>query len=310
MRSLQLLTIVYGEQYVKLFEKCCLRSLSLFHNSKSLFKAKATWNIFTNYEDMEHIRNLFDQNLSTIKVNIQGMDQLRKYTDPVQSALVWQIDQCLKTNDLFLMAPPDTFFSDKTIENLLKVQSKKGECVAVAHPRVHESFLNETLSANNEYLVQSAMKHAHRSWTDAEKHHEFNTTYMGGIEWQEIQSGLYAISHRLPTVYLIDFLPEDLEYFKLCISSGDFDHIWPSTLLTKKDDKRNIIINDRYKLIGSSDIAFICEITDKEKNIPPYESFFPKDGSFWRDKQIPQAHNQINNMFQVIFRATTNQRSY
>jgi hypothetical protein len=69
----------------------------------------------------------------------------------------------------------------------------------------------------------------------------------------------------MPSPFFCNFLQEDLNSFSRFAEGrppgfGYFDHWWPSDLL----------INGRFRFIGSSDIACMLEITEPHKNVPPW----------------------------------------
>lgn len=293
--GLQILSIAYGKKHVELFKKACIKSLSFRENARAIAEAKATWNIFTEPEYFEDIKCaiLKEIYLDADSVVLRSMDLLRRYTDPLQSAFVWQIEECLKQNDKCMYAPPDILFGDGSIKNILKLGKDRFTCVASAHPRVLPDILSAIDTGypiNNSNMVMWSWRHLHKSWGDGEKGHPNQNSFIGGVEWQEIDENLYSVVHRLPTVYLADFTDEDLQYFKLQLSFGAYDHNWPGDVL---------IPRGRFRYASSSDAFFACEITEKDKNVPPYDPKNPKNG-FWRQK----LHHDVLGQMQVIFRGS------
>lgn len=287
--SLQMLTTVYGDKHIDIFQRACLKSLAFKRNKAALYEAKAIWMIFSEEKYFDHIRKIVDAFLPEFNLQLRPMSELRGFIDPVQSALVLMIEECLRTNSRLLMCPPDTIFGDGSVHGLLKVGREQHTCVVAAHARVLPSILDEDFSPylTNAELVTMAWKHLHRSWSEASVGHPVQNSFIGGVSWQEIGPSLFAVQHRLPTVYLADFTEEDLHHFKTCISSGDWDHVWPGTRLTP---------HGRQRYIGGSDIAFMVEITAAEKNVPPMGGG-PPDG-FWRN----HPHNEFNKQFSAVFR--------
>ncbi len=292
--SLQIFTTVYGESHINLFQKSCLRSLSFLNNKRALYEAKACWNIFSEEKYFLHLRKIIDAYLPELEVNLVSMTELNAYIDPIQTALIMLIEKCISTDSKLLMAPPDTIFGDGTVANLLKIGREKGACVVVPHPRVLPPFLDEfsTMMPNvsNPELVTLSWKYLHKAWTDAEVGHEFRNSFVSGVSWQEIGPKLYSVIHWLPTVYLADFLPVDLEFFKNSINFGVFDHVWPSILVEQ----------GRQRFAASSDACFIVELTDADKNVPPV---WPGDvESYWQVNEPNHEHNKINRQIVSIFR--------
>lgn len=284
---MELLTVFWGPKHLDVFKRGLLRSLNLPQNKEAI--SCSPWNVFT-----DQPREL----LGDLPANavVRDLSNLRTYTDPIQAALVWQINECLVKKSKLLLAPPDTIFGDGSIENLVKLSRNHGDCVLSPHPRVLPSILDKALPSSRSELVTLAWEHLHKSWTHAEQGHKENSSFIGGVTWQRLDSSI-AVTHLLPTVYLADFLPEDLEYFKTAISFGDWDHTWAIKLLGFDTNGRMTLPN-RVRYAASSDIAFICEVTDADKNIPSYHHDHPKDGSFWKD----HAHNRINRGIIATFR--------
>lgn len=285
---MQIFSVVWGKYHLELFEKGLLKSFQLKLNRQALFRERGIWNIWT--DEVENVQKLVSGLFPELKINVISLDNLRRYTDPIQNALVIQIEKCLEQKQKMLMAPPDTIFGNGSIGNILKVGYQKDACVVVPHPRVLPTILNETLSddTSNADLVSLAWKHLHGSWVNAEKDHPQQSSFVGGVTWQYLDDKTMSVTHLLPTVYLADFNESDLEFFKHANSFGDWDHTWAIKTLQE----------NRQRFLASSDAAFICEITEVEKNIPPWHHEHPKDGSFWRD--FP--HNKINKGIVATFR--------
>ncbi len=284
--KIELLTSVWGSAHIEMMRRALLNSLTFERNKMALYGAK--WNIFTDEEHMVQIKNMCEEALPDTEISIGTTSMLRRYIDITQSAVVWQVEECLKNGSRLLMAPPDTIFGNGTIENLKMSGREKHTCVVVPHPRVIPSFLNTSdiyYRDSNAHLVDAAWNFLHRSWTDAEEGHHMQNSFVGGVVWKEIEEGLYEVRHRLPTIYLADFTKEDLEVFKSMPSFGSYDHEFPSRLVHQ----------GRQRFVASSDACFIIEITDPNKNVPPIW-----DGpvtEFWRSHPHGEHDKQILSYF-------------
>ena len=289
--SLSLLTVMWGDYHIGLFEQACFRSLMWPKNKEALKRQQAHWTIFTDSKKYsERLEKLFEG--SGVSLVVRDESELRDRIDPIQAALIWQIEKCLYHENRLLLAPPDTVFGDGSVQALLEIGADKGSCVVVPHPRVHPALLTELdEGTSNADLVYLAWQHLHRSWKDAESGCERQNSYIGGVSWRRLDADTMAITHRLPTVYLADFTAEDLEYFKTRISFGAYDHEWPGDILLPRE---------RQRFVGSSDGAFIVEITEELKNVPPFNPSHPREG-FWKN----HAHNRINRGIVSIFRASS-----
>jgi hypothetical protein len=289
--GLQILSSVWGKKHVELFKRTAIKSLSWPKNLETLQNLKAKWNIFA---DEEHHQEIVQAMPTGIHFNLKSSVLLRDYIDQVQSASIWQIKECLKSGDKLLLAPPDSIFGDGTVQGLWTLGRDKGSCVVVPHPRVLPSIGQAVYGDNwytNAELVSISFRHLHKSWSDAEDGHPMQNSFVGGVEWTKVTSrpyDLYAVTHRLPTVYLADFTDEDLQYFKSASSFGNWDHVWPSDILVPRG---------RQRFCGSSDACFVVEITEEDKNVPPILEKAPTKG-FWRE----HPHNKSNAQITAIFR--------
>jgi len=278
---IEVLCVVWGDSYLNLFSGCAIESMLQPRNRQALSGAR--FNVFTSRYDRERVK----RELSKFNAEINTLDvtDLRDRIDITQSALIWQIRECLKNNSKLFMCPPDTFWVDGSIENLFNMAKNDNTSIAVAHPRALNSVLNEDLSSSP-MAVSAVFRHLHRSWFQAEIGHEFQNMYYGGVEWQKVKNN-YLVTHLLPTVYLCAFTPFDLKYFELAPCFGYFDHEWP----------RELYKQNRLSAIGSSDIAFCFEITDPLKNVPPFNENHPRR-EFWREFE----HNKMFKGFRFVFR--------
>lgn len=286
MMSLQILTCVWGKTHLDMFKKAALRSLSWTKNKESLIKYDAKWNIFTDDDDVESLLSYCKEALPSVNFNVKPTSLLRNYIDPIQSATIWQIDECFKASDKLLLVAPDVIFGDGSIEGLWACAQDKDSVVVSPHPRVLSSIIDEITNVplSNAELVTLSWQHLHESWVHGEKGHINQSTYMGGIEWTAYDNLIFG-KHMLPSPYLIQFTEEDLRYFKKAGSFGNFDWRWPGDILVGRQ---------RQRYVASSDLVFFVEITDSEKNIPPIYENSPRTGFHRNDP-----HNHQN--AQVVF---------
>jgi len=286
--ALNLLTTCWGKKHIEMFEKTALRSLSWPKNRAALQAVDAVWCIYTDDQDLDHMKAICTT--PGITFNIQSTTKLRNYIDMVQSATIDMIELCVERNEKLLLAPPDTIFGDGTVLGLLTAGQDPDSVVVVPHPRVLPSILSTMEKRGhitNDTLVDLAWEHLHDAWVHAERNHPNQSSYVGGVEWWWAGDNICG-THRLPSPYLLSFTNEDLMYFKSAISFGHFDHMWPGDIL---------IPRGRQRYLGSSEAAFIVEITEAGKNVPPIIENQPKTG-FWRD----HVHNKNN--AQIIFTFT------
>ncbi len=210
--------------------------------------------------------------------------------------LMSMMNTCIKDGSKLLMAPPDTIFSEGTIECLLRAGAQRGSCVAVPHPRVSPSIFGKIkdVPLSGAELTTLAMKHGHKAWLEAEIGHPNQNSFVGGIAWKRLGNKTIGVQHRLPTIYLADFLPQDLIEFQkphdnLPPTFGSWDHVWPTFLLSQ----------ERQRMIGSSDAACILEVTKEDLNVPPSHPVSKEEpDQYWR--KMP--HNVINRQYLYVMR--------
>lgn len=282
---IQALTTVWGQEYIDLFLRGTVKSLSLPSN-KDVMK-RITWNIFTDEESFKQIDEVISALLPETEVIYRDLGVIRDRIDYLHSGLIWQIKECLKTESKMLLLPPDSIFGDKSLQNLLILGKEPKSCVVSPHPRAHPEILSEQYASNSS-LVRAAWKHLHRSWSDAEEGSDRQNSFIGGVSWEKLDQSTYAVKHLLPTPYLCDFTNEDLDFFIKASGIGVIDHVWPSLLVQQ----------DRLKYVGSSDACFIVEITARDRNLPPVQ-LGADNSKFW--KRHP--HNAFNNQIACIFRS-------
>lgn len=303
---LRIYTAVWGPKYTDLFEKTIIRSFRWPDNNKALLNEKVIWSIHTFKEEAAHLIQLCKRTGVDNYEITELPDGLRPPLKPgvdmgalLLAQFICEIKRCLETNSRLLIAPPDSLFGDGTLRSLFINGSQKGTCVAVPHPRVlpsifdYPSRLCESLkdTLTNSDLVTECFEHLHRTWSEAEVGLDKINSYVGGVCWRKIAKGLYSVQHRLPTNYLIHFTYSDLQFFEQQIAFGAIDHLWPTKLIAE----------ERERVIGSSDVAFICEITESNQNVPPaYPYTKDEPDKFWR--KAP--HNAFFRQVQVIFRGT------
>lgn len=184
-----------------------------------------------------------------------------------------------------LTAHPDNIFSDGSIGNMLALAGDPGSCVALAHPRVlPDMFMSPPLWAP--MLVDEAMGKLHPSFAASDLSLDSLNTWHGGVGWRKLGEGLWAVSVSCPSVFVANLLPSDLQYLS---DPGAWDHEWPTSLLE----------SDRLRFIGSSDAAFVVELTDKAKHGPVLA---PKPAGASRTATYPTPYHRAVRSLQAIWR--------
>ena len=294
MKSLRIFTAVWGEKHIGWFEKFCLTSLCWKKNKDAL--EGATWMFLTKEENIERLSKLVKD--SGIKVaNVEFLILDKEFDRNPHAAGHYMLhgflavmNHCLTYGSQLLIAPPDTIFGDGSIHNMREIAKVRDSVVFAIHTRVLPSIDVKASQLSNAYLVKEAWACLHKTWEEAEDGREKINSYVGGISWSYLDENLYSVCHALPTPYLINFVPEDAVYFRNQIHFGVLDHSWPGDVL---------VDSERMRVIGSSDAAFMVEVTEPDQNIPPLEYYRADEPDrFWRTLK----HNKINKMYRVILR--------
>lgn len=294
MKQLRIFTTVWGEKHLDWFKKYCLRSLSFEKNRLAI--EDATWCVLTTGEDRPKIEAMIQESglkLRHLEFIIFGPDF---FENPhasgafINQGLLLEISKNISMNTQMLLAPPDTIFGDGSVTSMREMARQRDSVIFVAHMRVLPDIeVKDNMSNAN--LVSSAFKHSHATWTFAQDGLDQINSYVGGVSWKYLDQGLFAVTHRLPTPYLINWTPEDIVFFKNQLHWGVIDHAWPHACL---------IETERMRLVGSSDAAFMVEVTPADANIPPLAAYHDSEPDhFWKNL----SHNKVNRMFSVILRA-------
>lgn len=307
-KPLRLWSCFWGDKHLDLFEKALVRSLSWPLNKAALHGA--SWDIWTKESDFAAAADI----AKAVGINIELhaadsfiADMPTKYLNDmgvmINKMFCISAKRCLETDSAMLPAPPDIIFGGDSIANILQAGEQAGQVVFVDHMRVKPDILraldrsHARVSLSNPGLVNLALEFPHRSFVEAEYGKERINSFVGGIFWKRRPNGIIAWNHRLPTPYLINWTQEDYDFFSRENPPdqwpqvfGQIDHEWPGLCVYPKG---------RARVLGSSDDAFICEVTDEESNVPPLMNYQKNEGDrFWRGAY----HNHVNQMFCVTLR--------
>lgn len=311
-RPLRVFTCVWGSKHVDWFLNGTIKSLSWPKNKEAL--DGSTWTIVTFEESKTRIEELVSAAFPNVLVKVKTVPEQVQLSMGVVSSkqldasvlilmhLQAEIKECVDSGSRMLLAPPDTIFGEGTIPNLLKLGAQDGTCVAVAHPRVLPDildFIGDEPVSNSQLVSLAFGSYLHQSWAAAESGAPMQNSLVGGVSWERLtkvneHKDLFAVHHRLPTVYLSNWLPEDYAFFLNQPSLGSYDHVWPGERLIRQE---------RQRTVGSSDACFIVEMTEFDKNIPPWNEQMQAvidqtPDAFYRDN----LHNCINRLFVTVFR--------
>lgn len=281
-------TIVYGE-YVDIFEKVCLRSLLQTNNLPGLIADGYTFRhtIYTRQDgELDSLKRIAENtSRDGLKMEVEVIHDGNNY-----ELLRKFIENGIDSNAKSLFINPDLFFGDGSLKHLLAYKFKNDMCLAALHMRVDYNGFQERIkmikgNISNPQLVIIAMDCLHKSWGESFTSEDTNNSNASGSAIQKVGYNLWAITFRIPTVYLAKFTKDDLDN----LSAFDhWDHEWPSRLMDQ----------NRYKFIGSSDMFFAVELTKTDMNIPTVEHY-----RLWNDDfHVTKRHGETNRHFLAIVR--------
>lgn len=291
--NIRILTMVWGDKYLDWMGRGLCRSLSWAENKHSLKDAR--WHIFSDLENTQRIYEMATTVLPFHQIELHEIPTHNGQRKLLEAMLRVQ-RACLLEKIPMLTAPPDTIFSEGSIKAMMD-WSYLDTCVTVSHPRAIPDLLKHISPEpmKNEDLVSLAMKYPHWCWEKSNIKLDVNATFRGGISWDEIAPGIYHVIHHLPTPYLTRFIDDDRKFFSKAYKGvepqyGMWDHEWPADQVVSKERQRHI---------GSSDVAFIIELTDEWNNHPLISL---KNIDFPTAYCREEYHNKMNRQYISVFR--------
>jgi hypothetical protein len=284
--KLRVFTLVYGSPHLEWFKKTSV-CLGWDENRKSL--EGCVWRIYTLQECVEYIKETV-KNLD-LQVEYQAISQANANPrDGLHNCLTMEMSACVKNGSSLLVAPPDMIFGEGTIKTLVQIGTEsRYTCVSFPHPRVNaETFpdINEPIS--NARLVSLAIEHLHCSWSSSNMNLNENSVYNSGVAWRKV-GNLYAITSRIPTPHFVNPKKEDVDFMLTNASPGAWDHLWPEMLVKEQ----------RQRVIGSSDAAFIVELTESRSHRPIVRPRLPQEPDAYGYKR---EHHKVNRNLVSIWR--------
>lgn len=248
----RLFSIVFSEPYLTYFERGCVRSLMWPDNRASLGKVEA-WDIWTQEPYRERIEAIVKPCGIPIEWHT-GVNYDGKKGHALVLALIDEMHLCVNRNVGMLWAAPDCIFGDGSIRALVSVASVPGISPCLMPLRVKAAgFLSEMGDEPipNAGLVSLGMKHAYEGFLQANAEQSDTNSVSSGVSWRRIRPGLYAVTTRVPSAFILQPTKEDIRWFGDRPKFGNYDHAFGGVLLSQ----------GRQRIIGSSDAAFVVELT-------------------------------------------------
>lgn len=250
-------SLVYGERFVDIYERIAVRSLLQTANASAI-RPGTVVSLYTDRASADRAGAIAGR-LGELQITIIEPGNAG---DTLQRALIAEIERCIAENAALIMLPPDTFWGDGSLGNLLAVANGQNLCIGAPHVRVNRDDFLASLPAgdiDNAELVRLSMANLHPTWRDANVSLNPRNTWWSGTLIRQLSPKLYAVHHRLPTIYLAHFTPDDLNFFRDQTKLGSWDHSWPGLLVQQQ----------RQRILSSSDLFFAAELTPENENIPP-----------------------------------------
>lgn len=280
VRKIRLLTVAYGERYLDLFQRACLRSLWQPGNIPALLKQgreiehlvvtpPSTPGVWKYSSPHYKVRCVWYENEDITKSHSRGI-------------LEW-MKMCADDGSLAMAANPDWFFADGSVANMVNYLQDRDLAVAGLYARVDDkAFLRQIdllhtigpIPISSAELVHLSMMRMHYCLKYADISKDSNHSANSGVFVQHISDGLWSMNMRVPNVFLTNITYEDCREFEKHREqhkSGWWDWVWPSRLMEQ----------GRLKFLQSSDLFFMVDLTQPDVNHPVVES-----NRLWNDDFI------------------------
>ncbi len=269
MRKIRLLSVVYGERYINLFHKVCLRSLWQPGNLPALLNAgrQIEHLVITPFSN-KYVWNYKSPNYKVDCVWYGDKPNVQTY------AIKEWLKMCVDDGSLAMIANPDWFFADGSVSNLVNYLNDRNFSVAGLYTRINDlDFLKELKKQpdrvySSSMLVDSAFLHPHHVLKYADVTKDSNHSAYSGHFIQPISQGLWTMNIRLAHVFLASVNVSDVEHYDGCKemygqawwdsnSAAWWDSLWPS----------HIYKQGRFKFLQSSDLFFCVDLTKPDMGL-------------------------------------------
>ena len=177
----------------------------------------------------------------------------------LQKTFTKSIKYCLDNECSLVNFCSDAFLGNESLYNLAKLSEGKDVTIAAAHPRVFykevikeeaiKSVVFEDSVVSNETLVALAFKESNSRLSQLREEDDYSMSHLG-LAVKKISEKTYSVVHSLPSPYFLNFTWEDYKFFRRR-NYNNIDKTWPRKLLKE----------NRLKIVGSSDVFFMIELT-------------------------------------------------
>jgi hypothetical protein len=291
----RLFTIVWGERFMNWFEHGLVRSLGWPQNKAALKKRVTCWDLWTTPEDEARVREIASRLGIALEVRtiLNGKPESVIRKKNLIESLIAEMDYCVGKKSAFFFASPDAVFGDGSVESFMEIGSVPRVCVAAVPMRVVADGFLEALGdapVSNPRLVKLAFERMHSAFASGQIGLPQTSSFRSGLAWRKIRDGMYAVTFRMHSSYLMQPEWTDVKWFRDKPKFGNYDWSFPQVLVGQQ----------RQRVIGSSDAAFIVELTTGGEDQRTWSSPFPDDPDRFEKDLL---HHQVNRNVQCIWRA-------
>lgn len=203
----------------------------------------------------------------------------------LEASLRKEIQDSIKQNAYSIMLPPDTIWSEDGLYNLVKIGVNKKYCIAVPHNRIADFDAPTKIPIKATELVKHVFSLPEHAITTLYDDLPKNQTHFG-VSVRKISNTMSVMTHNLPTVYFCKFTEYDYRFFNL-YKYSNWDRDWLEALISQ----------DRLRVVSSSDICYLVELT------VPSQCHGEMRSNLYNDKHYDQkAYNDICAMTTYLLR--------
>ncbi|MAV82995.1 MAG: hypothetical protein CMI90_06000 [Pelagibacteraceae bacterium] len=202
----------------------------------------------------------FNIDLSKIKLSFEEKSVMNK--NKMSQYLLNIFKKSYKEKSILFYTNADHIFSDGTLYNFTNMIDTNNCVIATATFGVNKQkfidhYKNNSFSNNNKELIKITRKYFHQSIIKSFKDHPVNMSWGSGVVIEKLFDNNLLITFSLPSPFMFRVTKSDIDFFNK-YDFNVFDHSWPSKLMMQQ----------RLRVVPSSEVAFVVEIRDDEKDTP------------------------------------------
>ncbi|HTX03614.1 MAG TPA: hypothetical protein VMD07_08020 [Candidatus Acidoferrales bacterium] len=258
------------------FETTCLASLMQPDNLPWLVQngIGVTLTVYTIERDGAAVRAMLERTLEA--AGLTGMLDIDVATAPdaalvnslemKRTILVLEFNRAVAEQAAMMLLAADCYFGNGSIRNIATYCRKPGVVAAAIHVRVkraefqslmhqyREKFGSSPIS--NAKLVDMGLRSQITAFSESNVDNDRNASAETAISLREVAPDLTAVIQHMPSPFMFWPQQSDIYFFQTGAYGKNwdaFDHIWPTQLIMQR----------RWKILASSDLFFLVELTDE-----------------------------------------------